>query len=60
MEHAVQAVEGAAGHGLADHDKDEFRSGIVAVLDYLEGFWMGLHRQAFADDTNHRSYHHAA
>ena len=60
MEHAVEAVEGAAGHGLTDREKEEFRSGIVAVLDYLEGFWMGLQRQAFPDDTAHPMYHHAA
>jgi pyrroloquinoline-quinone synthase len=60
MEHAVQAVESAATHGLPDHDKEEFRSGIVAVLDYLEGFWMGLQRHTFPDDTTHRIYHHAA
>ncbi len=45
MEHAVAAVEGTAGPdnaGMSDQDKEDFRRGMKAVLDYLEGFWMGL------------------
>lgn len=60
MEHAVQAVEAVGQNGLSDHDKEDFRIGVIAVLDYLEGFWMGLERQTFPDDTVHPMYHHAA
>ncbi len=45
MEHAVAAVEGATGPdsaGMSAQDKEDFRRGMKAVLDYLEGFWMGL------------------
>jgi len=60
MEHAVEAVEGAGPQGLSEHDKKDFRAGAVAVLDHLEGFWMGLERQKFPDDTPRPIYHHAA
>lgn len=60
MEHAVEAVQGAGQQGLSDGDKEDFRTGVIAVLDYLEGFWMGLERQTFPDDTIHPMYHHAA
>ena len=45
MEQAVGAVEGANGASTApmsESEKDDFRLGMHAVLDYLEGFWMGL------------------
>jgi len=60
MEHAVEAVQGAAQAGLSDGDKEDFRTGVTAVLDYLEGFWMGLERQTFPDTARHPTYHHAA
>jgi pyrroloquinoline-quinone synthase len=60
MEHAVAAVEGAAQHGLSDHDKQDFRRGVIAVLDYLEGFWMGLERQTYPDIPTRPMYHRAA
>lgn len=60
MEHAVEAVEGAGPQGLTDQDKEHFRAGAIAVLDYLEGFWMGLERQRFPDDTPRPIYHRAA
>ena len=60
MEHAVQAVQSAAPQGLSEIEKENFRTGVTAVLDYLEGFWMGLERQTFADGTPHPLYHHAA
>jgi hypothetical protein len=60
MEHAVEAVEGAAQTVLSEHDKEDFRTGVIAVLDYLEGFWMGLERQTFPDKASHPTYHHAA
>jgi pyrroloquinoline quinone (PQQ) biosynthesis protein C len=47
MEHAVAAVEGTdskSGKGLSEQEKEDFRCGVKAVLDYLEGFWMGLEK----------------
>ncbi|MBI4400062.1 MAG: iron-containing redox enzyme family protein [Nitrospirae bacterium] len=45
MEKAVAAVDGSdsvrAG-GMTAQDREDFRRGVKAVLDYLEGFWMGL------------------
>ena len=45
MEHAVAAMDnpnGGSGVSMSERDRAEFRRGMVAVLDYLEGFWMGL------------------
>jgi pyrroloquinoline-quinone synthase len=56
----VEAVQCAAQAGLSDGDKEDFRTGVTAVLDYLEGFWMGLERQMFPDTARHPTYHHAA
>lgn len=46
MEHAVAAVERTDEQGgrMSDEEKADFRHGVKAVLDYLEGFWMGLER----------------
>lgn len=60
MEHAVEAVQGPGQQGLSDHDKEDFRTGVLAVLDYLEGFWMGLERQTLPDRPIQSLYHHAA
>jgi hypothetical protein len=59
MEHAVEAVEGVAKGGMSDRDKEDFRFGVNAVLDYLEGFWMGLERRP-SDRQVHAIRHHAA
>lgn len=42
MAHAVEAIEGANHTGMSDQEKEDFRSGVNAVLGYLEGFWIGL------------------
>lgn len=45
MKKAVAAVEGpgdAGGGGMSEQEREDFRRGVKAVLDYLEGFWMGL------------------
>jgi len=60
MEQAVTAVQGADQDGLSEKAKEDFRAGATAVLDYLEGFWMGLERQAHANTKDHVIYHHAA
>lgn len=48
MRNAVQAVDGAGGLAkLTPAEREGFRHGMLAVLGYLEAFWMGLeHRQA--------------
>jgi pyrroloquinoline quinone (PQQ) biosynthesis protein C len=43
MKNAVTAIDGSDGHGtLTPEQREDFRKGTKAVLDYLEGFWMGL------------------
>ena len=42
MKNAVAAVDGIENHGMTPEQRDDFRRGTKAVLDYLEGFWMGL------------------
>lgn len=43
MKHAVEAMNGASGLApLSPRQEHDFRQGMTAVLDYLEGFWMGL------------------
>jgi pyrroloquinoline quinone (PQQ) biosynthesis protein C len=47
MEKAVAAIETAPGlesGRMSSEERDEFRNGMIAVLDYLEGFWKGLNR----------------
>jgi len=60
MEHAVEVVQGMTKAGMSDRDKEDFRSGVKAVLDYLEGFWMGLERGESPDRRSHAIHHHAA
>ena len=45
MRNAVQAVDGAGGLAkLTFDERGDFRHGMLAVLGYLEAFWMGLER----------------
>lgn len=47
MHHAVAALVGPVGAGggaMSERERRDFRLGVKAVLDYLEGFWMGLDR----------------
>jgi pyrroloquinoline-quinone synthase len=47
MAKAVKAIDtgpGLASGKMSPAEAGDFRSGMIAVLDYLEGFWMGLHR----------------
>jgi pyrroloquinoline quinone (PQQ) biosynthesis protein C len=60
MEHAVAAVESTTRAGMSDQEKQDFRSGVTAVLDYLEGFWMGLERRRPLDRDPRAVHHHAA
>jgi pyrroloquinoline-quinone synthase len=60
MEHAVEAVQGGAQHGLSEQDKKDFREGLCTVLDYLEGFWLGLERQISPERKDRAAFRHAA
>jgi pyrroloquinoline-quinone synthase len=46
MQKAVAALDDAGGSGrtMSEQERADFRRGCRAVLDYLEGFWMGLGR----------------
>ena len=45
MRNAVQAVDGIGGLAkLTLEERGDFRHGMLAVLGYLEAFWMGLER----------------
>ena len=47
MKKAVSAMQGNDESGLtalSASEQESFREGMVAVLDYLEAFWMGLER----------------
>ena len=60
MEHAVAAVQSTNDAGMSDQDKEAFRYGVNTVLDYLEGFWMGLERRGFPDRASSEIHPHAA
>ncbi|MFO0732054.1 MAG: hypothetical protein U0361_13935 [Nitrospiraceae bacterium] len=60
MEHAVAAVQGTSSLKAADQGNEDFRKGVIAVLDYLEGFWVGLDRRRSPDFTPHEVHPHAA
>ncbi|HEX5545431.1 MAG TPA: iron-containing redox enzyme family protein [Nitrospira sp.] len=50
MEHAVEAVQGTDTTKMSKQDEDDFRSGVEAVLGYLEGFWAGLEQRRTSFD----------
>lgn len=52
MEKAVAAMDGTSGsgsEGMSPREREDFHRGATAVLDYLEGFWMGLERMKVDD-----------
>ncbi len=50
MKQAVQVMNGGPDLGtLAVRQEQDFRDGVKAVLNYLEGFWNGLERRRSAD-----------
>ena len=58
MEKAVAAVDGTGSvesGRMTTMEREDFRCGVKAVLDYLEGFWMGLER-AKASQTSSPTY----
>lgn len=60
MEHAVAVVLGTTNGGMSDQEKEDFRCGVKAVLDYLEGFWLGLERSRSPDREPYGMRHHVA
>lgn len=60
MAHAVEAVQDTNKAGMSDRDKEHFRYGVNAVLDYLKGFWLGLERRQPPERRPHDVHHHAA
>ncbi len=60
MEHAVEAIQGTSDTGLSDQERGDFRAGVCAVLDYLEGFWMGLEQTRSRGREQTEIHHHAA
>jgi len=59
MKNAVQAVDGGAGLAtLSPQEREDFRQGMLAVLNYLEAFWMGLeHRPPATVQTRVEASH---
>ncbi|MDC8447959.1 MAG: iron-containing redox enzyme family protein [Nitrospira sp.] len=50
MKHAVQVMDDGVGSTtLSFHQQEDFQLGVTAVLDYLEGFWMGLESHRSTD-----------
>lgn len=49
---AVGDAQDDGGAGMTEEDKHDFRDGVNTVLNFLEGFWMGLeHRSADSATT---------
>jgi len=60
MEHAVEAMQGTTSVSMSDQEMKDFRCGTIAVLDYLEGFWMGLAISRSHDHEPHEIFPSAA
>lgn len=60
MEHAVEAAQSMNPAGMSDRDKEDFRVGVTAVLDYLHGFWTGLDRRETPPRRRSHAWHHHA
>jgi pyrroloquinoline quinone (PQQ) biosynthesis protein C len=53
MEKAVAAIDGNSDEesgALSMQEREDFHGGVKTVLDYLEGFWMGLEQGAISFD----------
>ena len=59
MENAVAAIEGQGDlkRNLSSQEHQDFHSGVRKVLDFLEGFWMGLERKRLADKKDSDNSH---
>ncbi len=51
MEQAVTVLQGTDETGMSKQDEEDFRSGVNAVLDYLERFWAGLGQQKTSSEN---------
>lgn len=61
MEHAVEALQGAMNNAaMSDQQQKDFRYGVIKVLEYLEGFWMGLEHRGSPDRGPYECHPHAA
>lgn len=59
MEKAVQSMDGKGDdcQGLSPLKREDFRTGVMTVLNYLEGFWFGLSRKLVGVSGD--LFHHA-
>ncbi|WP_342349939.1 iron-containing redox enzyme family protein [uncultured Nitrospira sp.] len=59
MVHAVAALEEHSSDqgNLSSHERQEFYGGVRQVLDFLEGFWMGLEHQRSLMPPTHLHKH---
>jgi pyrroloquinoline-quinone synthase len=56
MKNAVAAVDGnGPQRAMTSQQRGDFRRGTKAVLDYLEGFWMGLDASSNSHADTHKS-----
>ena len=60
MEQAMAAAERATGNGLSERDQEAFREGVNTVLNYLEGFWLGLAANDAPEGESTHVQHQAA
>ena len=59
MVHAVAAMEGHSSvqGSLSIRERQDFQNGVRQVLDFLEGFWMGLeHQRSMTAHTRHHTH----
>ena len=50
METAVETMDGKGGRpSLSPLKREDFRTGVMAVLEYLEGFWSGLSQKGIGE-----------
>ena len=59
MENAVAAIEGHENlrRNLFPQERQDFHSGVTKVLDFLEGFWMGLEKKRLEDKADSHAAH---
>ncbi len=59
MVHAVAAMEGhgSAQGTLSIQERQDFHDGVRQVLNFLEGFWLGLEHQRTMKNPNHNGAH---
>lgn len=62
MESAVASLEDHSGMkgNLSAQARQDFHDGVKKVLDFLEGFWMGLEKKRTTETLNHQETHSGA